>query len=301
MAGSLGTGGAGGSSGDGAQTREGAGGGGGLYGGGGGGGVLDGAVGGGGGGSSLVPSDLGTMSLTSLTTAPIVEITPVPPPSCRGVFSSTPHGTTVIVQLRCTEFASRALAYAIVGAPAHGRLSALGATGQVTYTPAAAFSGNDSFTYDASSENGTSSVHTVSISVGAVARVGRAIASGTTMKVPVSCPGPAGTSCPVTVTLTVTEIRTGHSTVAVLSAKSQTPKKTKKVVTVGRTAVVVAAGKTRLIGIPLNRAGKHLLSTHRKLPVSIVVTQTAGATTKVLFHQTVTLKARTGKQKNKKR
>ena len=74
MDGSFGNGGTGGSSGDGAQTREGAGGGGGLYGGGGGGGVLDGAVGGGGGGSSLVPSDLGRMSLVTLTTAAVVEV-----------------------------------------------------------------------------------------------------------------------------------------------------------------------------------------------------------------------------------
>lgn len=112
-----------------------AGGGGGLYGGGGGGGVLDGAVGGGGGGSSLVPSDLGTMSLASLTTAPMVQITPVPPPSCQDVTSNTPYGQAAIVQLMCTEFAGRALTYAIVGAPAHGTLSAVGATGQVTYTP----------------------------------------------------------------------------------------------------------------------------------------------------------------------
>ncbi len=76
MDGSLGIGGTGGSSGDGAQTREGAGGGGGLYGGGGGGGVLDGAVGGGGGGSSLVPPN-GSLSLASLRTHPSIAITAV--------------------------------------------------------------------------------------------------------------------------------------------------------------------------------------------------------------------------------
>jgi len=71
--GALGIGGAGGSSGDGAQTREGAGGGGGLYGGGGGAGVLDGSVGGGGGGSSLVPAG-GSLSLALFTQPPSVVI-----------------------------------------------------------------------------------------------------------------------------------------------------------------------------------------------------------------------------------
>jgi hypothetical protein len=163
-AGSLGNGGADGSSGSGAQAREGPGGGGGLYGGGGSGGALD-AVGGGGGGSSLVPSDLGTMSLASLTTAPIVEFTPVPPPNCQDVTSSTPYGKALMLQLMCTEFAGRPLTYAVVGAPAHGTLSAVGATGQVTYTPAVGFSGNDSFTYDASSTYGPSNVSSVSIAV----------------------------------------------------------------------------------------------------------------------------------------
>ena len=87
--GALGVGGAGGSSGDGAQTREGAGGGGGLYGGGGGAGILDGSVGGGGGGSSLVPS-AGTLALASLTEPPSVVVStralhpPPADPSCLG-------------------------------------------------------------------------------------------------------------------------------------------------------------------------------------------------------------------------
>ncbi len=176
MSGSLGNGGTGGSSGDGAQTREGAGGGGGLYGGGGGAGVLDGSVGGGGGGSSLVPSELGSMSLASLTTAPVVGIAPVPPPTCQNVTLSTPYGRAAIVQLQCTEFAGRALTYAIVGQPVHGRLSGIAATGRVTYTPDAGFSGDDSFAYDASSTNGTSITTSVSIAVipPSVARAGHA-------------------------------------------------------------------------------------------------------------------------------
>src|SRR3954452_688654 len=72
--GGLGFGGAGGSSGDGAQTRQGGGGGGGRYGGGGGAGVLDGSVGGGGGGSPLI-ADGGTLAFASLTEPPSLVIT----------------------------------------------------------------------------------------------------------------------------------------------------------------------------------------------------------------------------------
>jgi hypothetical protein len=80
VAGTLGIGGAGGISGAGADQRVGGGGGGGFYGGGGGGGAAaaPGAVGGGGGGSSELPSDMGTMSLASLTTAPNVDIAAAP-------------------------------------------------------------------------------------------------------------------------------------------------------------------------------------------------------------------------------
>ena len=296
MGGSLGIGGTGGSSGDGAQTREGAGGGGGLYGGGGGGGVSDGAVGGGGGGSSLEPADLGTLGLASLTTAPMVEITPVPPPACRNVTSSTPYGEAVIVQLACTEFASQPLTYAIVGAPAHGSLSAVAATGQVTYTPAAGFSGDDSFTYDTSSTNGTSNVASVSIAVSppSVAKAGHARASGTSAEIPVTCDYSGvgvGASCAVSVTMSVTEILRAHKLAAVTSAKSRRPKETRKVVTVGRVSVVVEAGKTQVIDLRLNGKGKRLLSARGKLSVSIVVTQTVSAATEVVSHRRLTLKS----------
>lgn len=303
MNGSLGNGGTGGSSGDGAQTREGAGGGGGLYGGGGGGGVSDGAVGGGGGGSSLVPSGLGTLSLARLTTAPSVAITPVPPPACQNVTSNTVFGQALVVQLACTEFANRPLTYAIFGMPAHGTLSTVAATGQVTYTPAAGFRGDDSFTYDASSTNGASNIASVSIAVSppSVAKAGHARASGTSAKLPVACNYfgvGVGASCDVAVTMRVTEILRAHKLAAVTSAKSSLPKATRKVVTVGRASRVVGAGKTRVIYIPLNGNGKRLLSARGKLSVLIVVTQTMSAANQVVSHQKLTFKSGSAKHKN---
>ncbi len=275
-AGSLGSGGNGGSSWGTGGPQVGAGGGGGLYGGGGGAGVGGNGVasdplqygeqGGGGGGSSLVPSDLGKMSLASLTTAPTVQITPVPPPTCQNVNTSTPYGLPVAVLLNCTEFAGQPLTYAIAVAPAHGRLSGLeaGGDGTVTYTPAAGFVGNDSFTYDASSTNGISAPASVSITVTprSVAGAGHARRSGTGAEIPITCTvhgSAAKRVCDVTLTMSVT-------------------RKT-KLVTVGRTTVVVRAGHIETVTISLNGKGKRQLAAARgKLPVSIVVAQTVGRT-----------------------
>jgi hypothetical protein len=88
------------------------------------------------------------------------------PPKCQPVSTQTQAGTPVTVQLSCADPAGVAVTYAIVSAPAHGTLSGLDATqGTVTYTPSAGYSGPDSFTYGASSSNGTSSPQTVSITV----------------------------------------------------------------------------------------------------------------------------------------
>jgi hypothetical protein len=229
--------------------------------------------GGGGGGSSLVPSVLGTMQLASLTTAPTVEITPVPPPTCEDLMASTPYGEAVPVQLNCTEFAAQPLTYAIVAAPAHGKLSGDVASGQVTYRPAAGFSGTDSFTYDASSTNGTASAVTDSITVAprSVAHAGRAHGSKTGVKMPVRCSVDgvgAGPHCNVTVTISTVET---------------------KAVTVGRVAAVIRAGQTKILAISLNGRGKQVLAARGKLPVSLVVTQIASGTRSVVSRQRLVL------------
>jgi hypothetical protein len=224
---------------------------------------------------------MGTTGLASLSTAPSVEITPVPPPTCQNVTSSTPYRHTVTVQLKCTEFASQPLTYAIVTAPAHGKVSGDVAGGRVTYTPAAGFSGQDSFTYAASSTNGTSSAVTVSIVVAlrSVAHAGRAHGSKTSVKIPVRCRVDGvgkGSDCDVNVTIstsgvTVGETRTGTCLFWCTST------------------VVIGAGDTRIINIPLNRKGKDLLAARGKLPVSVVVTQTTSATKSLVSRQRLVL------------
>jgi len=266
--GTIGTGGAGGQSGTGVDNRFGGGGGGGLYGGGGGGAADGGYYGAGGGGSSEAPFDLGTMSLASLTTTPSVTITPVPAPSCRDAATSTPSGRPLVVQLMCTEYAAKPLTYRIVVAPAHGALRAVSLTGQVVYEPAAGFSGIDSFTYDASSTNGSSNVRTISIAVGPnlVASAGRGRANKTGVEVPVACTGARGAHCRLTVAMITNDV------------------------TVGRRSIVMSAGRTEVIPVALNSAGRRLLSSYGELRVSLVVTQTASTKHKVVSRQTLTLK-----------
>ena len=89
-----------------------------------------------------------------------------PPPSCQPVSASTGEGQTVAVSLSCSDAAGAALSYAIDSQPSYGFLGALDeATGMLTFTPSAGFTGTDTFTYHASSTNGTSSSQTVSVAV----------------------------------------------------------------------------------------------------------------------------------------
>ena len=60
------------------------------------------------------------------------------------------------VQLNCADPAGVPVNYTLDAAPAHGMLSGFDASsGTVTYTPASGYSGPDSFSYHASSNNGT--------------------------------------------------------------------------------------------------------------------------------------------------
>jgi hypothetical protein len=91
----------------------------------------------------------------------------VPAPTCNPLGTATAFGRPITIQLQCSDLLGAALAYAIVGAPAHGTLSLGAVTGQALYTPAPGYSGPDAFSYDATSIHGTSAVATASITVGA--------------------------------------------------------------------------------------------------------------------------------------
>ena len=84
------------------------------------------------------------------------------PPSC-SPGSATSVGPAVAISLSCSDPAST-LTYSLATQPSHGALNAFNsATGALTYTPSAGYSGPDSFTFDAKSANGTSQTQTVTI------------------------------------------------------------------------------------------------------------------------------------------
>jgi len=94
-----------------------------------------------------------------------VAVTPVnDPPTVAAASATTAEDTPVNITLSGTDIdAVDTLTYQVVGTPAHGSVSIAGNV--ATYTPAADFSGADSFTFKANDGTDDSSAATVSISV----------------------------------------------------------------------------------------------------------------------------------------
>jgi Tol biopolymer transport system component len=91
------------------------------------------------------------------------------PPVAQDGSASTDAGTPVTITLVATDADGDPLTYAIVTGPAHGTLS--GIAPNLSYTPAAGYSGPDSFTFTANDGSADSNVATVSITVNAVDHV----------------------------------------------------------------------------------------------------------------------------------
>ena len=103
-------------------------------------------------------SETATVSITvnPVNDAPVADGQPV----------STDEDTPLDVALTGSDVEGSALAFTVVGGPAHGALS--GTAPDLTYTPAADFNGADSFTFRANDGALDSSVATVSITVNPV-------------------------------------------------------------------------------------------------------------------------------------
>ncbi len=100
------------------------------------------------------------------STGAVDEFAYTPAPSCPGLNASTKGGIAVALSLSCSERSGAPVAYSIASTPAHGALSGFNpATGAVTYTPASGYTGTDTFTYTATSVDGTSQPATASITV----------------------------------------------------------------------------------------------------------------------------------------
>jgi len=87
-------------------------------------------------------------------------------PTCSDIQAAVPYATATPLQLTCSSADGRAVTYAIASAPSHGSLGTVSAAGQVTYTPAAGYTGADSFTFTASDAGGTATAATAHITVG---------------------------------------------------------------------------------------------------------------------------------------
>jgi hypothetical protein len=112
--------------------------------------------------------------------------------------------------------------------------------------------------------------------------------SGSSVAVRVACAGAPGTSCLVTLRLTVAERLHGHRIVRVTAASRHGA----RVVTVGTTTVSLKAGETRTLRVALNRTGKRLLAQHGPLRATLRVTQAlAGGHSATLANQVVAFKA----------
>jgi hypothetical protein len=128
------------------------------------------------------------------------------------------------------------------------------------------------------------------------AKVTSAKVSGSSASVRISCTGAAGTTCRLTLKLTVTETFKGHKLIAI-SAKSKKQRKTHKVVQVGTATVTLKAGQSQTVKISLNGAGKALLASHHGLKATLRITQAnaAGGSTTVF---TLTVKFKPAKPKH---
>jgi DNA-binding beta-propeller fold protein YncE len=89
-----------------------------------------------------------------------------PGPTCQGTTASTAFQTSVTLSLSCADADGDPLTNSVLSTPAHGTLGQL-ANGTLTYTPAAGYTGTDSFTFDATDGTNTSAPATVEITVAA--------------------------------------------------------------------------------------------------------------------------------------
>ena len=142
------------------------------------------------GGSGTWITGTGVLTVTSVNTAPAANPQSV----------TTAQGITLPITLSGTDAEGSALTYSIVTGPTHGTLG--GTAPNVTYTPAAGYSGADSFTFKANDGSLDSAAATVSIAV--------TVPSATTLASSQVASGTYGTA--VTFTATVTTGATGTVT-----------------------------------------------------------------------------------------
>jgi hypothetical protein len=82
----------------------------------------------------------------------------ISPPACQPVSATAVAGQPTPINLTCTDLAGAPFTFALLSQPAHGTLSAFdAATGRVTYTAAAAYTGSDGFAFQGTTADGSAS------------------------------------------------------------------------------------------------------------------------------------------------
>ena len=219
-----------------------------------------------------------------------------PNPVCNSVSAIAPQGGgSVAVSLSCTLPSGAKPNFTVLGGPSNGTITGLNATtGQLTYTSAAFFSGQDSFTYRVSDQWGVSNPGTATITVPAfaapvsvppapseaapargssiplvpVATIGHIQVSGATARISVTCPRQAAGLC--------------HGALTA-SATTRPPRRAppasghERVIVVAEAPYLLHPGAAVRLALTLNRAGVRLLHARYRLRTTVAATGTARA------------------------
>jgi hypothetical protein len=239
--------------------------------------------------------------VTATTATVSITVTQVPP-TCSNVSATTSAGTAVSIQLTCTDSAGRVLSYAIAGPPAHGATSAFNsATGALTYTPAAGFSGADTFTFNATAGGQSSNTATVTITVNAPAGGGgtgggtggggtggggTGGGGGTTTGLTSFSPSHTALVVKglVSIQVTFTGNGTGTITLTVGAHGASASAKKKKPTVIGTARFTLSGKGAATIHVRLNSAGNKLLRQHKgKLTATAKMTFTGNAHAPITF------------------
>jgi DNA-binding beta-propeller fold protein YncE len=109
-----------------------------------------------------------------------------PAPSCNPASAATKGGVATSLTLSCSDQAGAPVTYSVVAGPAHGTVSLNHSTGALTYTPNGSYDGTDTFTYDGSSLDGTSSPTSVTVTVTGPTCAPETLATGYQAQLPVT-------------------------------------------------------------------------------------------------------------------
>ena len=120
---------------------------------------------------AAMPSTPGRHTLTVTATdadgssspATTATYTVFPLPTCNDISATTNEGARVRLRPTCADPHASSIAFTLAQ-PSHGTITT-NAQGTIFYTPAAGFSGTDSFTYRGTSADGVSAPHTVTVHV----------------------------------------------------------------------------------------------------------------------------------------